>query len=122
LYNYADLLRKKLIKKINDFILVFYKLSKSNAPKVMESTPLHASPWSHCLLSDSFVFNSYFWLVVVCWFADWQPIKATMYFIFIIFCATPFDTPDDGTLPSHTLRPRHASSYSSHLPGPPTFG
>jgi hypothetical protein len=43
-YNYANQPRKKLIKKINNFVFVFYKLSKSNAPKAMESTFLHASP------------------------------------------------------------------------------
>jgi hypothetical protein len=45
----------------------------------MESTALHASPYLHCLFNNSSVFTSYFWLVVVCWFANWQPIKATMY-------------------------------------------
>ncbi len=121
LYNYANKPRKKLIKKLNNFILVFSKLSKSNAPEAMGSTPLHASPRSPHLFNMPSIFASYFWLVVVCWFAIWQPIKATMYYIFIIFCVAPFDALNDGLLSSHMLRPSRASYYSSHLPQLPTF-
>jgi hypothetical protein len=122
LYYYANRLRKKLIKKLNNFILVFYKLSKSNAPEAMGSTPLHAPPPSHRLFHNSSILSSYFWLVVVCWFTNWRLIKATMYLIFIIICDTPFDTPNNGTSSSHTPHPSHASSISSHLPQMPTFG
>jgi hypothetical protein len=70
LYNYANWPRKKITKKLNNFILFFYKLSNSNAPKAMESAPLHASPRLHCLFNNSSVSTSYFWLVVVCWFTN----------------------------------------------------
>jgi hypothetical protein len=69
LYNYANRPRKKSIKKLNNFILVFYTLSKSDAPKAMESTTLHASPWLHRLFNNSSIFNSYFLVgccVLVC--------------------------------------------------------
>ena len=62
-------------------------------PPKQWNQPLHASPRSHRLFNNSSVFTSYFWLVVVCWFANWWPIKATMYLIFIIFCIAPFDAP-----------------------------
>ncbi len=35
--------KKSLVN--STIILVFYKLLKSDAPKAMEATPLHASPW-----------------------------------------------------------------------------
>jgi hypothetical protein len=122
LYNYANQPKIKSIEILKDFILLFCKLSKSNAPKAMESTPLHASPQLHRLFNNSSIFSSHFWLVVVCWFTNWRPIKATMDFIFIMFCVTPFNAPNDGMLSSHMLCPGRASFNSSYQPRLPTFG
>jgi hypothetical protein len=110
---------KKLIRKLNNFFLVSYKLSTTNAPEAMESTPLHASPGC---TTTSITSPSLLFLVGCCVLVcQWRPIKATMYFIFY-FCANPCDAPNNGTLSSHTLFPDCASSYSSHLPQLPTFG
>jgi hypothetical protein len=42
----------------------------------MESTPLHVPPWLHRLFNNSSVFTSFFWMVVVCWFANWWQINS----------------------------------------------
>ncbi len=71
LYYCADRPRKKINWWTQQFYFSFYKLSKSNIPKAMEATSLHAPPRSHRLFNNSSVFTSYFWLVVVCRFANW---------------------------------------------------
>jgi hypothetical protein len=103
--------QENINQKTQQFFLVFYKLSKSNAPEAMESTPLHASLRSHHLFNNSSVFSSNFWLVVLCWFTNWQPITATIFFCVLLHLT-----------PQTMGHPGCASSTSSHLPRLPTFG
>ncbi len=81
----ADRPRKKLITKLNNLFYVFTPYPTYNAPKMMASCFPHASHSSNIPSMLPSVTVACFWLVVVFWFADWQPINATMYCIFIIF-------------------------------------
>jgi len=82
----------------------------------MESPPLRAPTQLNLLPHASSVIPFYFWLVVVCWFADWRPINVTMYFSLII--SSPLlskpQTVGDGVLPH--APPSRASSPTFHLP------
>ena len=82
----------------------------------MESTPLRAPTQLNLLSNTSSVVFFYFWLVVVCWFADWRLINATMHFILII--SSPLhskpQTVGDGVHPH--APPSRASSPTFYLP------
>ena len=52
---------------------------------MMVSHVPNTHPWSWILSTLTSIANSFFWLVVVCWFANQQLIYATVNFIFIIF-------------------------------------
>jgi len=71
---------KKLFTKLNDFILVFY-LPLNFAPSKNDGIALpHASHLSRLPSIVHSVAAACFWLVVVCFFVDQRPSKATTYF------------------------------------------
>ena len=56
-------------------------------PKRWNHPPLRApTQWNLFSTTTSSLTCFYFWLVVVCWFADWWPINATIYLILTLFC------------------------------------
>ncbi len=87
LFNLADRPRKKLITKPNNLFYVFTPYPTYNAPKMMASRFPHESRLSNIPYMLPSIAATCFWLVVVFWFADWRPIIATMYCIFIIFAS-----------------------------------
>jgi hypothetical protein len=108
LFNYADRLRKKLINKLNNLFYFFTPYPTYNAPKMMASRFPHASRSLHIPSMLPSIENAYFWLVVVFWSADWRPINATMYCIFIIFASLHSTTQTTGRCPptgSPTIAP-----------------
>ncbi len=113
---------KKLLKKLNNFILYFISYQSQMPPKQWNQPPCKLppchSPSSITPLSLPLISG---WLL--CWFANRCPIKTTTYFIFIILALLHLmPHPNNGTLSSHTLLPGLASYYSYHLPWLPTFG
>jgi len=83
---YTNRPRKKIVTKLNDFIIVYTSYSTYNAPKMMVSRFPHASCSSHLPSILPSVKAACFWLVVVWWaVVDRRLSKAMVYFMFIYF-------------------------------------
>ena len=83
LFNLADRLRKKLITKLNEFILVFYIPRFVALQKMMHNTPSNSSLCFHLLSLLPSIDAASFWLVVVCVLLDGRPCKADVLLIFV---------------------------------------
>ena len=88
----------------------------TTSPNMMASRFPHASHSSNIPSMLPSVAAACFWLVVVFWFADWQPINATMYCIFIIFALLHSTSQTMGQCFSTPSTPRATSPDS--LPPP----
>ncbi len=76
---------KKIVAKLNDFIIVYTSYSTYNAPKMIVLRFPHASRLSHLPSILPSVAAACFWLVVVWAVVEWWLSKALVYFMFIYF-------------------------------------
>ena len=79
----ADRSRKKLITKLNEFILVFYITRFGGTPKMMHATPPDAPLCSRYVSLLPSIDSASFWLVVVFVLVDWCSFKANVLLIFV---------------------------------------
>ncbi len=112
--------RKKLICKLDNFILVFICLPTLLPPKQWYCASPRASWLVHILSILSSVADACFWLVVVWAVVDLRPSKGNGVFYIYISSLFEFVTSKDWTPPPHKLQPPRASSPTSILPRPPT--
>jgi hypothetical protein len=111
--------RKKLICKLDDFILVFIRLPTLSPPRQWYCASPRAYRPAHILSILSSVADACFWLVVVWAVVDRRPSKGNGVFYIYFFSSFEFVTSNDWTPPPHTLQPPRASSPTSILPRPP---
>ncbi len=112
--------RKKLICKLDIFILVFICLPTLLPSKQWYCASPRASQLAHILSILSSIADACFWLVIVWAIVDWRPSKGNGVFYIYFFSLLEFITSIDWTPPPHTLQPPCASSPTSILPRPPT--
>ncbi len=111
---------KKIICKLDDFILVFICLPTLLPPKQWYCASPRASQLAHILSILSSVSDACFWLVVVWAIVDRRPSKGNGVFYIYFFSLFEFVISNDWTPPPHMLQPPRASSPTSILPLPPT--
>ncbi len=112
--------RKKIICKLDNFILEFICLPTLLPPKQWYCASPRASRQVHILSILSYVADACFWLVVVWAVVDWWPSKGNGVSYIYIFSSFEFVTSNDWMPPPHTLQPPRTSSPTSILPRTPT--
>ena len=97
--------RKKLICKLDNFILVFICLPTLLPPKQWYCASPRASGPAHILSILSSVADACLWLVVVWAVVDWRPSKGNGVFYIYIFSLFEFITSNNWTPPPPMLPP-----------------